>query len=39
MLPKEVLELLKIQKVVFITDPHRVEYSFGNGKLKEVFGK
>lgn len=34
MLPKEVLELLKTQKVVFITDPHKVEYSFGNGKLK-----
>ncbi len=34
MLPKEVVELLKTKRVVFITDPQKVEYSFGNGKLK-----
>ena len=34
MLPKKVLEILKGQRVVFITDPQKVEYSFGNGKLK-----
>lgn len=34
MLPKSVIEILKTQKVVFITDPQKVEYSFGNGKLR-----
>jgi len=34
MLPKSVVEILKTQKVVFITDPQKVEYSFRNGKLK-----
>ncbi len=34
MLPQEVVDILKSQKVIFITNPQKVEYSFSNGKLK-----